>query len=261
MIHTINDSGLGVSDIKLLNCSIILDNPNKTIIPMHMLRQKTKTEIKTFLCEEAITALQKYIKFRQQGTRHVKPETITRETPLFVSRYRGNPTRMTRQNISTIIHNAFNKTGEKRIAAHSLRKALQTNLEKGGMPTNWIDQVLGHKLINSRDAYSLPTDEELKEAYMKAYDQIRIYPTKTIKQQKTSHPNITEEPDVQEAKTIEVAKQLLAANFTYQLTTPDGTMLFKKTKWASCSSFVGKRSRKSPLMQMVARVKLRKGLC
>ena len=28
----------------------------------------------------------------------------------------------------------------------------------------------------------------------------------------------------------ERAKQLLAADFTYQLTTPDGTMLFKKPK-------------------------------
>ena len=28
----------------------------------------------------------------------------------------------------------------------------------------------------------------------------------------------------------ERAKQLLAADFTYQLTTPDGTMLFKKAK-------------------------------
>ena len=67
------------------------------------------------------------------------------------------------------------------MSAHSIRKKLHTDLEKGVMPTNWIDQVLGHQLINSRDAYSLPTDEELQEAYEKAYSQIRIIP-KQIKQ-------------------------------------------------------------------------------
>jgi hypothetical protein len=42
------------------------------------------------------------------------------------------------------------------------------------MPTNWIDQVLGHKLINSRDSHSLPTDEELREAYIKAYHFVTV---------------------------------------------------------------------------------------
>ena len=62
------------------------------------------------------------------------------------------------------------------MSAHSLRKKLQTDLEKAGINSNWIDQILGHQLINSRDAYSLPTDEELKEAYLKAYQFIRVYP-------------------------------------------------------------------------------------
>jgi site-specific recombinase XerD len=65
--------------------------------------------------------------------------------------------------------------GEKRVSAHSLRKKLQTDLEKAGINSNWIDQILGHQLINSRDAYSLPTDEELKDAYAKAYDYIRVF--------------------------------------------------------------------------------------
>ena len=62
------------------------------------------------------------------------------------------------------------------MSAHSLRKKLQTDLEKAGINSNWIDQILGHELINSRDAYSLPTDEELKEAYLKSYPIMRIYP-------------------------------------------------------------------------------------
>jgi hypothetical protein len=36
---------------------------------------------------------------------------------------------------------------------------------------------------NSRDAYSLPTDEELAEAYRKAYQFIKIYPETCEQQQ------------------------------------------------------------------------------
>ncbi len=71
---------------------------------------------------------------------------------------------MNRISSSHIIELAFREVEESRMSAHSLGKRLQTKLEKGGMPTNWIDQVLGHKLINSRDAYSLPTDEGTKRS-------------------------------------------------------------------------------------------------
>jgi uncharacterized coiled-coil protein SlyX len=35
--------------------------------------------------------------------------------------------------------------------------------------------MIGHQLINSRDAYSRPTCEQLKESYMKAYPQLRVF--------------------------------------------------------------------------------------
>jgi hypothetical protein len=71
------------------------------------------------------------------------------------------------------------------MSAHSLRKKLQTDLEKAGINSNWIDQILGLQLINSRDAYSLPTDEELKEAYKKAYQFIKVYPETNAPTQET----------------------------------------------------------------------------
>ena len=87
------------------------------------------------------------------------------------------------------------------MSAHSLRKKLQTDLEKAGINPNWIDQILGHELINSRDAYSLPTDEELREAYTKAYPFIRVYP-ETIKQcSKQESFNLKKQP-VQQVKIL-----------------------------------------------------------
>jgi hypothetical protein len=81
---------------------------------------------------------------------------------------------MHRISATHIISDAFNEVGDFRMSAYSLRKRIQTQLEKVGMPTNWIDQVLGHKLIYSRDAHSLPTDEELREAYIKAYHFVAV---------------------------------------------------------------------------------------
>ena len=111
------------------------------------------------------------------------------------------------------------------MSAHSLRKKLQTDLEKGGMPTNWIDQVLGHQLINSRDAYSLPTDEELEEAYIKAYSQIRIMP-KQIKQISQT----IKEPETIEATTLEQAKNALSNGYTYAGNLQQHNTIHKTTK-------------------------------
>ena len=41
--------------------------------------------------------------------------------------------------------------------------------------SNWIDQIIGHKLLNSRDAYSRPSHNQLKESYIKTYPNIRIF--------------------------------------------------------------------------------------
>ena len=97
------------------------------------------------------------------------------------------------------------------MSAHSLRKGLQTSLEKGGMPTNWIDQVLGHELINSRDAYSLPTDEELQEAYLNAYNLITVNPEAEPAKQAE-----TKERQVVEAKTMEEVKAYLLKGYNLQ---------------------------------------------
>jgi hypothetical protein len=61
-------------------------------------------------------------------------------------------------------------------SAHSFRKYFQTQLEAAGVSPNWIDQMIGHRFINSRDSYSLPSDQQLREAYEKAYPQLRVYP-------------------------------------------------------------------------------------
>src|SRR4030065_739681 len=83
LISTINDTGLGVSDIRHLKTNLILENPEAQIIHIRMIRQKTGDRIHTFLGEEAIKLLKDYLNLRRTGTEKIAPEIITPESPLF----------------------------------------------------------------------------------------------------------------------------------------------------------------------------------
>jgi site-specific recombinase XerD len=72
LISTINDTGLGVSDIRHLKASLILENPEAQIIHIRMIRQKTGDRIHTFLGEESIKLLKDYLNLRR---RHRKNNT------------------------------------------------------------------------------------------------------------------------------------------------------------------------------------------
>jgi len=172
----LKDSGLRASDARLLNHGDISEALERgdEFMPITIITQKVKTTAKTFIGYEAIHALKEYIKHREKGTRRIPPETITAKSPLFITTQTHNAKRIPRPTISHVVENAFLRINEKNLSAHSLRKYLQTTLEAAGINSNWIDQILGHKLINSRDAYSKPTDEQLFEAYTKAYKLIRV---------------------------------------------------------------------------------------
>ena len=211
LFFSIKDTGLRVIDLSKMNCNVILENWDKEVIPITVRTEKTGYLAKTFFGKDATTALKEYIEARRKGTKKKPAENVTNSSPLFRTTADGTVKRMSRMNISNLIKQAFNKVGEKRMSAHSLRKGLQTGLEKGGMPTNWIDQVLGHELINSRDAYSLPTDEELQEAYLKAYSLITVNPeAEPVQQTKTK------ERQVVEAKTMEEVKAYLLKGYNLQ---------------------------------------------
>lgn len=146
--------------------------------------------------------------------------------------------------MSNLIREAFVRINESRMSAHSLRKYVQTSLEEANLNANWIDQILGLELINSRGANSKPTDEQLKEAYTKAYKFLRVYPDMTAaKQEETSKPLAVqiensqtetekadaEEFDVKTATNINEATELMKHGFTYAMTIKE-TMVFKKHK-------------------------------
>lgn len=233
LILTLKDSALRVSDMRLLKCDIILDNPDAKIIPIQRITKKTKLLAKTFIGEEAITALKAYLDKRRKGSRLIEPEEITRDSPLFRTWTKGKVKPMSRTNMSTLVRNAFLRVGIKKVSAHSLRRYFQTTMEEANVNVNWIDQMMGHELVNCRGAYSKPTDEQLENAYRKAYDNLRIY-QKIEPVQKETPPQIPvtttgqeENLDVAEARTMEEVKQLLAKGYKYEMEM-NGIKLFTK---------------------------------
>jgi site-specific recombinase XerD len=239
LILFIKDSGLRVSDVCRLNYGDIaqqLEN-GEDFIQINIITEKTNLLAKTFIGSEAITALKEYLEARRKGSQKVEPETITKDSPLFKAWTHGKVRHILRHSMSSQVMQAFRNIGEYRMSAHSLRKKLQTDLEKGGANPNWIDQIIGHELINSRDAYSLPTDEELKEAYMKAYPYIKVYPEISIPPKETPKqvtPILTkitttgeENYPVAEARNMSEVKQLLAKGYKYEMDF-NGVRLFTK---------------------------------
>jgi integrase len=245
IILFLKDSGLRISDARLLSYGDIAEGLERgdSVIPLTVVTQKQRTVAKTFIGEEAIRAIKLYIEARRKGSPTIPPENVTDKSPLFRTWTTGKIRRLQRESFSSLVRQAFLRVNEANISPHSLRKYVQTNLEAGNVNANWIDQILGHKLINSRDAYSKPTDEQLKEAYTKAYKFLRVYPDITAKQEETSKPltvqvktdqseteeTTGEEFDVKTATNLDEATELMKHGFTYAMTI-NGTMVFKKAK-------------------------------
>jgi len=174
----LKDSGLRISDARLFNYGDVKEQLERgdEFIELARITQKQKTIAKPFIGPEAIHALKTYLQEREHGSRRVPPEKLTDKSPLFRTWESTKIQRIPRNSFSSLVRQTFLRINAQHTTAHSLRKYLQTNLEAAGVNTNWIDQILGHKLINSRDAYSKPTDEQLREAYTKAYKFIQVYP-------------------------------------------------------------------------------------
>ena len=232
MILFLKDSGLRISDARLFNYGNIAKQLERgdAFIPLTRITQKQKTVAKPFIGSEAIQALKIYLESRRNGSRRIAPEKLTDESPLFRTWTKGEVKRIPRGSFSSLIRSAFIRINEPNISAHSLRKYVQTNLEVAGVNVNWIDQILGHKLINSRDAYSKPTDEQLREAYTKAYKFLRVCPDlDTPTHTKTNDTTEEEEFIVKTAQNLDEATKLIQRGFQYTATI-EGIQLFKKRK-------------------------------
>lgn len=79
------------------------------------------------------------------------------------------------RSFATIFYNVVKRAGlKRRISAHSTRKFLQTELEYGGMPPEWVDKLTGRKTPGTSGIYRKPNPAQLIDLYSKAYHRISL---------------------------------------------------------------------------------------
>jgi len=197
LILFLKDTGLRVSDVIRLTYGDLAEglDSGEEFISISLITKKNKIVAKTFVGPEAIEALKEYFSERREGSRRIPPEELEAKSPLF--RIRSPEVKaISRSGMSSTITFYAQKLGiNSAFSAHSFRKYFQTQLEASGINSNWIDQMIGHRLINSRDSYSRPTCEQLKEVYMKAYPQLRVFKGKNVESRISTLETQLEERD------------------------------------------------------------------
>jgi soluble cytochrome b562 len=101
------------------------------------------------------------------------PEEINDRSPLFAQRDRTF-SKLNGRDLSRIVKRLAEKAGAPTCTAHSIRKLFQTSLEEAGVPANWVMVMMAHKLGGSEGYYSLPSKQQLREAYQRAYAYLAV---------------------------------------------------------------------------------------
>jgi site-specific recombinase XerD len=115
----------------------------------------------TFLAAEAVDCLKLYLKQRRQGSpcSKIPPETITDESPLLrkdrVSQVKPLSWRRLHDAVRVIFTKAGLTDAPRRrrhgLRPHSIRKYFRTQLAALGVPRDYIDYMMGHKISTYHD--------------------------------------------------------------------------------------------------------------
>lgn len=181
-------AGLGMKELITLNYGDVAEGLDKGEIPLtlHLMREKEGIEYYTFLGEDAVDTLRCYIKLRRKGSRYLSPEDIKNDSPLFISesnRRRSERVRAYEGGINRAMQAVALKVGliseeEKgrtinTAGIHALRASFSTILRDQGVPPDYVEEMLGHRLPYD-GAYMRATVNRLKETYVKAYPALSI---------------------------------------------------------------------------------------
>jgi integrase len=182
--------GLAMKELIALNYGDVAEGLKKREVPLtlHLMREKEGIEYYTFLGEDAVDILSCYIKLRKRGSRYLDPEDLKNDSPLFISesnRRRKERVRAYESGINRAMQTVALKAGMineddrgrtiNTAGIHALRASFSTILRDQGVPPDYVEEMLGHRLPYD-GAYMRPTVNRLKEAYKKAYPALSIKP-------------------------------------------------------------------------------------
>ena len=137
----------------------------KGITPIHIHVESEITKGKyhdydTFIGQEAAEYLKLYLQIRREGTDKIPPETITDETPLIRNMQSRIPVPITTSAVHKLVHELYQKAGlipqqsvgrRYDLRVHSIRKFFRTQLAALGMPTDYIEYMMGHTISTYHD--------------------------------------------------------------------------------------------------------------
>ncbi|HDD68886.1 MAG TPA: site-specific integrase [Candidatus Korarchaeota archaeon] len=111
----------------------------------------------TFINEEAAHYLKLYLEQRRKGTRRIPPEEIKDESPLFRT-YEREVRPISPKTAEWVLRETMRRAGlsmkkGKRceVRVHSLRKFFRTQMAALGVPSDYIEYMMGHKLSTYHD--------------------------------------------------------------------------------------------------------------
>jgi integrase len=130
------------------------------ILPLHIHVKAEITKMKygdydTFLSPEAVNLLKSYLGQRRRGSPcgKIPPETITDYSRLIRGIQRKKPKAISEKQIYNVVHNLYFKADllEKptranryNLCAHSIRKFFRTQMTALGVPTEYVEYMMGH---------------------------------------------------------------------------------------------------------------------
>lgn len=155
--------GFRIGTLAKLKYRHVKHDLEKGITPIHIHVEAAITKGKyhdydTFVGAEAVEYLKLYFEQRRKGTEKIPPENITDESPL-IRAYSKEVKPLTEKQISRIVHELYlraglcSRVGKSRydLRAHSLRKYFRTQLAALGLPSDYIEYMMGHTISTYHD--------------------------------------------------------------------------------------------------------------
>jgi len=140
--------------------------------PIELVREKTDEKIKMILGRDAVETLRTFIGDREEGWLFESSQNHgTHITP-------AEPDRVVKR-LWKRLPRAYKPRGK--VIYHGLRDFFSNAMQNGGMPFLHVELLMGH-VLPQNGAYTIPTDEVLREEYKKAEPNIsvrRTYSTNT----------------------------------------------------------------------------------
>jgi len=156
--------GFRIGTFSLLTYGDVREDLEKGITPIHVHVPIEKTkghyhDYDTFVGAEGVEYFKAYLAMRRQGTEDTPPEKVSDESPIIRNNNYADVRGVTPGAIYDVLHRLYlangltEKAGGKmyKLRIHSIRKYFRTQMAALGVPTDYIEYMMGHTISTYHD--------------------------------------------------------------------------------------------------------------